>query len=200
MKFSLFLILIMGVIPLAGYDASDYNKLIETKDCIACDLRGADLHDLDFSGSDLQKSDLRGANLAHSIFFMADLSGADLSDVNASNTVFWKAAMQDANLTRIHAKGANFKGTSLERSDLSFADLRQSKSWKANFSGALTLHTDFTNSELGDAKFVRNDLRSVRMKGALLWQTHFESVRMSVQQCQYAKKEEAFLDSNSSCK
>ncbi|MDD4855155.1 MAG: pentapeptide repeat-containing protein, partial [Sulfuricurvum sp.] len=113
--------------------------------------------------------------------------------------LFWKGTMMRSDLTHIHARGANFKGTHLEKSNLRFADFRGTKSWKANFSDALLEKTDFTNSELGDSKFIHNDLRTAKLSGSLLWQTFFNNVKMTKGQCVHAKKEEAILDTNVTC-
>ena len=108
--------------------------------------------------------------------------------------------MKRSDLTHIHARGANFKGAHLEQSNLSFADLRETKSWKVNFTDALLIKTDFTNAELGDSQFIRNDLRTAKFKQSLLWQTHFSDVVMTKTQCAHAKKEESLLDSNVTCR
>jgi uncharacterized protein YjbI with pentapeptide repeats len=100
----------------------------------------------------------------------------------------------------MYAKGANFKGTHLENSTMSFADFRETKSWKANFSDAILVNTDFSDAELGDAKFIRNDLRTIKFKNSLLWQTHFKDTIMNKKQCAYAQKEEAFLENNVTCR
>jgi uncharacterized protein YjbI with pentapeptide repeats len=60
--------------------------------------------------------------------------------------------------------------------------------------------TDFSDAELGDAKFIRNDLRSVKFKNTLLWQTRFSESVLTKVQCAFAKKEEAILDANVTCR
>jgi uncharacterized protein YjbI with pentapeptide repeats len=60
--------------------------------------------------------------------------------------------------------------------------------------------TDFSDAELGDAKFIRNDLRSVKFKNTLLWQTRFSESVLTKAQCAFAKKEEAIIDANVTCR
>jgi uncharacterized protein YjbI with pentapeptide repeats len=61
-------------------------------------------------------------------------------------------------------------------------------------------NTDFTDAELGDAKFIHNDLRSSKLTKSLLWKTYFSNVNMTKAQCAHAKKEEAIFDVNVTCR
>ena len=54
----------------SAFDPKDLQKLLDTNECVECDLSGADL-----SGADLIRADLRGANL-----WMADLGAANLTE------------------------------------------------------------------------------------------------------------------------
>ena len=54
----------------SAFDPEDLQKLLDTNECVECDLSGADL-----SGADLIRADLRGANL-----WMADLGAANLTE------------------------------------------------------------------------------------------------------------------------
>jgi len=58
-----------------GSDVHQYNPERD-KDCMGCDLSGADLKGVDLSDADLTHADLYGANLSH-----VDLSGANLDGV-----------------------------------------------------------------------------------------------------------------------
>ena len=77
-------------------------------------LVGYDLHELDFSGADLQyavfrESDLYGANLED-----ADLEDADLSDCDLSGAMLAHANLRNANLARAELTNADFTGTNCE--------------------------------------------------------------------------------------
>ena len=58
-----------------GSGVHQYNPEVD-KDCMRCDLNGADLKGADLSDADLTHADLYGANLSH-----VDLSGANLDGV-----------------------------------------------------------------------------------------------------------------------
>ncbi len=59
-----------------GSGVHQYNPQLD-KDCMSCDLNGADLKGADLTDADLTHADLYGANLSH-----ADLTGANLSHVD----------------------------------------------------------------------------------------------------------------------
>ena len=57
-------LLLVSVLAVAlnAYDAAHLKKTIEEKECIGCDLRGANLSKMDFSGGDFHGSDLSKAD------------------------------------------------------------------------------------------------------------------------------------------
>jgi uncharacterized protein YjbI with pentapeptide repeats len=61
--------------------------LVSSKECVGCDLKGANLARLDLSGANLQQANLEGANLkgaklGNAILTDANLSQADLTDAD----------------------------------------------------------------------------------------------------------------------
>jgi uncharacterized protein YjbI with pentapeptide repeats len=60
-------------------------QLIDTNECIGCDLTGTDLRNIDLRNADLTRADLRGANLQGVDLAGANLSGADLRGANLSD-------------------------------------------------------------------------------------------------------------------
>jgi hypothetical protein len=67
-------------------------QLLETGECVRCDLSGANLAGLDLSNvnlsdTNLSNADLSETNLSSANLDGADLSGADLSDANLRNTI-----------------------------------------------------------------------------------------------------------------
>jgi len=77
--------------------------LKEENRCVACELSGADLSDLDLQGADLERSDLSGVNLRE----------VDLREANLKGAVLRKADLRSADL----------RGVDLYKADLSYADL-----------------------------------------------------------------------------
>jgi hypothetical protein len=72
-------------------------RLVETRTCPDCDLRGAEL-----TGSYLRHANLRGANLAG-----ARLNGADLRDAYLGQANLEGADLRNADLTRANLSNAN---------------------------------------------------------------------------------------------
>ena len=46
-----------------AFNVKDLQKLKQTKECLKCDLRSANLSKAKLNGADLSETDLRGANL-----------------------------------------------------------------------------------------------------------------------------------------
>lgn len=82
----------------------NFQKLIKTNACPACDLAGVVLTRIN-----LAKANLEGANLAGAKFFMTDLSGANLKNTNLQG-----AALGGADLAGADLRGANLTGAVLE--------------------------------------------------------------------------------------
>ncbi|MCI5168092.1 MAG: pentapeptide repeat-containing protein [Candidatus Electrothrix sp. GM3_4] len=81
----------------------NFNRLVTTKECPGCDLRGAVL----------TRMDLREA----------DLQGADLSEAKLNLTNFSKANLQNTILRGAALGGADFSGADLRGADLTDAQL-----------------------------------------------------------------------------
>lgn len=73
--------------------SAQISKLLETKECPACSLGGANLSAANLAGANLNEADLRGANLSH-----ANLLGANLLGANLSNANLRGAIMPDGNI------------------------------------------------------------------------------------------------------
>ncbi|MDX2217134.1 MAG: pentapeptide repeat-containing protein [Oculatellaceae cyanobacterium bins.114] len=61
-------------------------QLIDTNECVGCDLSGTDLRNINLRSANLTRADLRGANLQGADLEDANLSGADLRGANLRNT------------------------------------------------------------------------------------------------------------------
>ena len=69
-----------------GSDVHQYNPERD-KDCMRCDLSGADLKGADLSDADLTHADLHGANLSHVDLTGANLGGVIGADFSRANNV-----------------------------------------------------------------------------------------------------------------
>ena len=114
-------------------------QLLNTKECVQCDLKDAGLILTDLSGADLRGADLTRANLSR-----ANLSGADLSGANLTG-----ASLNGANLTGAFLNGASLNGTDLRDAYLGGAQLFGVNLNTANVQGAVGIpdyagtHQDF---------------------------------------------------------
>jgi len=112
---------------LISQPASPVKQLLKTKQCIGCNLRGANLEGANLEGANLKDANLEGANLKD-----ANLEGANLKDAN-----FWGANLWGANLKGTNLKGGNFWGANLEGANLKGANLESVKLESVNLKGAI---------------------------------------------------------------
>ena len=108
-------------------------KLLETKDCVGCDLR-----DMDMRGADLTEASLTGV-----ILYKADLRYSDLGKANLS-----KADLRKANLWSADLRGANLREVDLSEAMLISADLRHADLSGANLTDAHKHNTYLTGAKL----------------------------------------------------
>jgi len=116
-------------------------KLLETKECTNCDLRGANLREADLSGASLYRADLSGADLSGASLVLANLIEANL---NLANLI-------EANLREANLREADLSGASLYRADLSGADLSGAKLYKADLSGAKFCNTTMPDGSINNS-------------------------------------------------
>lgn len=98
-------------VPRADGGERDMIRLLTTKQCPRCDLRGADLVHANLSGADLQGALLIGANLSRADLSHADLRGSDLR----------QASLFGTNLANSKLTGSLMAGADLREADLSGA-------------------------------------------------------------------------------
>lgn len=142
------------------------------------DLSGMDLHNIDFSETNLRQAILHGANLSNSCFISCNLSVADLSYSNLSGCLLIDADLSLANLdssnlckadlSKANLVNSNLSGCCLENAKLDFAYLdyadlkyanltyatiKHSSLYYANLSNATIEYTLFTNSDIDGVLF-----------------------------------------------
>jgi len=79
--------------------AASVRQLLETGQCPACILRGADLAGMDLSGANLAGADISGANLAQTNLRGANLQGATMLGLSLSETMLSGANLKNADMT-----------------------------------------------------------------------------------------------------
>ena len=107
-------------------------KLLETKECVGCDLNGTNLQRSNLTSANLQRANLRDANL-----YQANLGYAQLMNTNLR-----RANLREADLFKIYLMGSNLSGADLRETDLREADL----------TGADLREANLTESDLTEAK------------------------------------------------
>ena len=96
-----------------SFKQADVDKLLATRECQWCDLRGAHV-----PGANLSGTDLSGANLTE-----AQLSDADLSGANLSTAYLRNSDLSGANLSTAFLGKANLSGANVNNANLSGATL-----------------------------------------------------------------------------
>lgn len=151
-------------------------------------LRGRDLHGLDWShrnleGADLSGADLRdtllvGANLRGANLFSADLAGADLrgaclDDADLSQANGTDASFGNASLVNCCARGAHFENATFSHATLDGANLQT-----AEFDRARMLKVSMRDVDGHGADFSRTDLSEAVVDRANFDAANFSRARM----------------------
>ncbi len=151
------------------------------------DLKGANLYEAQLQGLDLTEADFSGANLDDANFSGADLTGAIFTEASMNNTVFDYAGLAETNfadtaLFEVSAKGANFNGANFSDARYLYFDASDAQFVYANLSGMYTdepdieelgVPTNFSGSNMQNAKLLNADLRGASFKGANLTNSNF---------------------------
>lgn len=130
-----------------GFDQQDLRTLLETKACIGCDLRDANLAEAQLTDAQLKWSRLQGANLKG-----ANLNGANLIGANLEGAAIEGATLQGARL-----EGARLLGVALSQVRLAGADLRWADLGHLDIDIDME-HVDLVAVKLDGAWF-KNDIR-----------------------------------------
>ncbi|MEJ1930146.1 pentapeptide repeat-containing protein, partial [Nostoc sp. NIES-2111] len=106
--------------------ADNVRHLLETNECVGCNLIGAVLKDTNLSAANLENANLQNADLERAILQgtnlqAANLQGADLGKAsiigaNLAGANLFDADLEKANLTDTNLLGANLTGADLEDS------------------------------------------------------------------------------------
>ena len=92
----------------SAFDPDDLKKLIDSGECVKCDLMHAKLRIHNLSNSYLYGANLRGADLYGTRLRGADLRGSNLREANLSG-----ADLQDADLYGADMRGAILCNTTM---------------------------------------------------------------------------------------
>jgi uncharacterized protein YjbI with pentapeptide repeats len=179
------------------------------KQCVKCNLQGADLMSADLMSADLRSANLRGANLRsanlRSAYLStadlrsaklrsADLTGADLTGAYLSSAYLSSADLTGAYLTGADLTGANLTGAyltgaylrsaylrsaDLSNAKLSSADLRSAYLNSANLRGAKLRGAYLSSADLRSANLIGANLIGAKLRGADLRRADLRSANLS---------------------
>ena len=148
-------------------------QLLETKECIGCNLQNADLSNADLERANLESANLAGANLEginlESAYLVgANLEGANLNVAELSGAIFTLASLNNATLVAANLQATNLHGADLRQADLTEATLRA----PAFLQEANLTNANLTNADLRGANFYRANLTQANLQSANLRDTN----------------------------
>lgn len=165
--------------PIRSVD--NVSRLLETNECVRCDLSGADLSGADLAaanleGANLTNADLSEANLTGAYLVSANLEGADLTDARLDTSILALSSFSEA---------TNFEDASLSSAALVLADLRGTRIKEAvltplgtSVSPVVRAATvlaysdlssvDLSEAELNGVNFIGSNLKNANLSNASL--------------------------------
>ncbi|MFB2975836.1 pentapeptide repeat-containing protein [Microseira sp. BLCC-F43] len=157
----------------SGSDPSALVKqLLETKECLRCNLPGANLSSADLKAVNLAGANLQGAKLEGAYLVGANLDKANLTEANLKRVNLALGSVQEAVLQNADLRGVNLQGASLPRANLQGAKL----SAPAMLQNADLSNTNLKNANLEGAMLAFANLEGADLQGADLGDT---SVKLS---------------------
>lgn len=121
--------------------STNVTRLLQTNECVGCNLAGAVLKDANLqaanlANANLENVDLERTNLQRANLTGANLRGVDLGKVNLAGANLENANLFDADLEKANLQGANLMGANLQGADLEKANLLDVNIQGANLQGA----------------------------------------------------------------
>lgn len=183
-----------GALASAATAEAERNALVaRARNCVGCDLSGANLKRADLSGANLAGANLTGANLHAAVLAGANLEGAELANANLNRADIKRAVLRGAKLTEAMLFEARLDAADLSGADLTSAyggkiqligarlhgaklvavDLRNARLNDADFRGA-----DLTGSWFHDARLERAVLVDVRLDYAVMWRANMVEAKL----------------------
>ena len=108
-------------------ETTQITRLIESHECRACNLNGADLVNAELQNAQLSGARLQQSNLSGSILDGADLRGADLSYASLAGASLRGADLRKATLIGTDLRQADLTGARLSAGTLSQSHWQQAK-------------------------------------------------------------------------
>jgi len=130
---------------------ADLVRLLSSRQCPRCDLRGADLVHADLRGANLQGAVLVGANLGRANLQASNLQGADLRQASLLGADLSGARLQDARLDGTDLREADLHGAEVSAASLQRAHVQGARHLPAGSRSHAALHNEAVQAyERGD--------------------------------------------------
>lgn len=146
-------------------------------------MSGADLSDVNFDQSKLERAKLVKANMARVSLFGTVLKHADLTEAQLPDAAAWGARFDDATLREAILSGAELGSASLQRANLV----------KANLEAAKMSSTNLEDSEMWEANLKRAALDHANLKRAKLFGCDLTGASLRMADCGAADLQGATL-------
>jgi uncharacterized protein YjbI with pentapeptide repeats len=144
--------------------AASVKQLLSTKECVGCNLAGADLSNAKLAEANLEGANLQGANLQGVNLEAAYLVGANLDQTNLT-----KANLHYANLTM-----SSLQDAVLENAEMAAINLQGATAPRANLQGA----TLTAPAMLQGVNLARANLQDAKLEGAMLANANLEGTNL----------------------
>ena len=153
--------------PANAFVQEDLDKLLDTGNCVGCDLSGVDLSDRNFTGTiNFVGADLSDADLSDADLFFANLESANLSNANLSGASAIFANLNNANLSNADLSNADLEFTRLNDANLSNADLSNTRLNDTELRNADLSNADLSNANLNNVDLDDANLSNADFSGA----------------------------------
>lgn len=161
---------------IASDPASLVQRLLETRSCVQCDLRGANLAAADLDRVNLEGANLEGANLAQAELEDAYLIGANLTDADLTRADLSGAKLIWATLQTAKLDEANFNGANLQAANLQNASLQTAR---LNAPAVLS-HANLSNANLTEASLQGTNLQLANLESANLQGANLSDIELQL--------------------
>ena len=173
---------------------SALQQLLETNQCVECNLQKANLVDAKLEGANIQgailaeanleRTNLKGARLVdaqlqRAYLLDANLEGANLQNANLVGAVLSDANLEGANLVRANLNSAGLNSAKLGGAILNAANLAGTQMANANLNSAKVSEANLSGANLGGANLQGAQLVGTNLKGAQLMGTNLKGAMLT---------------------
>ncbi len=149
-------------------------KLAQDRDFSGCDMTGADLSHLDFSGANLTRAMMESADLSHAVLDNATLVQTLLARTRMDHTSLRHSVLNEATLAQANCNDCDFTGATLNKLELEGAQFE-----RCNFSQITLSNQIVDETSLADCNFSAASLENVIFNAITLENPRFSSAQLN---------------------